>query len=359
MILPLTCLCLAAFPLVLAFDNLRQLRTPGKSQTIARVSVLVPARNEESTIGNAIDAVLANVDVELDLWVLNDSSTDGTAEILAGVTDPRLHVLSGQPLPDGWCGKQYACSQLAVAARAPLLVFVDADVRLAPDALSRMANFMEAHPDLGLASGFPRQVTLSWAEWLLLPLIHFLLVGFLPMRAARLSLSPAYGAGCGQLIVVRSDAYARIGGHATIRASLHDGITLPRAFRRAGIQTGLFDATALASCRMYSSAWGVWNGLLKNATEGMAKPIDLPIWTIVLTAGQILPFLLLPDPLAVAGCLCVMGLRVTLAWRFKHSWKSVLCHPLAVAILIVLQWTALIRSALGLKAQWRGRQYPA
>jgi len=349
-------LVLAAVPLALAADNLRRLRTPAPAAGAPAISVLIPARNEARNIGAAVACVLANTGVTLDLVVLNDGSTDDTASILAGIGDARLRVLTGGILPAGWSGKQHACARLADAARHDLMVFVDADVRLAPDALSRMAGYMARH-DVGLASGFPRQVTIGWAEFLLLPLIHFLLLGYLPMVRMQRDASPGLGAGCGQLMIARRDAYARAGGHAAIRASMHDGIMLPRAFRRAGLMTGLFDATALATCRMYDSTAGVWEGLTKNATEGMAKPLALPIWTCLLFGGQVLPFLLLPARTAIAACACALLLRAVLALRFRQSWLSVLLHPIGVTLLLVLQWTALARALLGVKATWRGRAY--
>jgi hypothetical protein len=178
------------------------------------------------------------------------------------------------------------------------------------------------------------------------------------MRMER-DVSPALGAGCGQIFVARREAYRLAGGHGAIRASLHDGITLPRAFRAAGIMTGLFDATSLASCRMYQDSAGVWEGLTKNATEGMAKPVALPIWTVILAGGHVLPFLLLPAPLALIACGCAWGLRGVLAWRFRQSWISALLHPVGMAALLVLQWAALLRAAAGVKATWRGRAYTA
>jgi hypothetical protein len=350
------CLVLAAVPLALAADNLRRLRTPTPAEGTPAVSVLIPARNEAHNIGAAVACVLASTGVTLDLVVLNDGSTDQTGAILSGIGDARLRVLTGGVLPAGWSGKQHACARLAEAARHGLMVFVDADVRLAPDALSRMAGYMARH-DVGLASGFPRQVTIGWAEFLLLPLIHFLLLGYLPMARMERDISPGLGAGCGQLMIARRDAYVRAGGHAAIRASMHDGIMLPRAFRRAGLMTGLFDATALARCRMYDSTAGVWEGLTKNATEGMAKPLGLPIWTCLLFGGQVLPFLLLPAPTAAAACACALLLRAVLAVRFRQSWVSVALHPVGVTVLLVLQWTALVRAVLGVKATWRGRAY--
>jgi len=293
--------------------------------------------------------------------VLDDGSTDSTAEILASIGDSRLRVAQGGVLPAGWSGKQHACAALARLARYELLVFVDADVRLAPDALSRMAGYMARH-DVALASGFPRQITRSWSETLLLPLIHFLLLGYLPLARMQVSASPGFGAGCGQLMIVRAADYARAGGHGAIRASLHDGLMLPRAFRCAGLMTGLFDATSFATCRMYTSAAEVWEGLTKNATEGMAKPLALPIWTLILGGGAVLPLVLLqtaPSLVAALALACGIALRLILAWRFKQSFWSALLHPIGVAALIVLQWSGLLRAAAGRPATWRGRAYPA
>jgi hypothetical protein len=358
MILGLTALVLSGGPLLLAADNLRRLRTPAPADGMPALAVLIPARNEEANIADAVACVLNSVGVAVDLCVLDDGSTDGTAAILASIGDTRLRVFQGGTLPAGWSGKQHACARLADHATQDLMVFVDADVRLEPDALSRMAGFMQRH-DVGLASGFPRQVTGSWAEMLLLPLIHLLLLGYLPMVRMQRDLSPSLGAGCGQIFIARRAAYLRAGGHAAIRASLHDGITLPRAFRRAGIMTGLFDATTLARCRMYRDSASVWEGLTKNATEGMAKKLALPVWTLLLAGGHILPFLLLPAPLAWGGCGCAWGLRAVLAWRFRQSWLSVALHPVGMAALLVLQWVALGRAVLGVRATWRGRAYVA
>jgi hypothetical protein len=197
---------------------------------------------------------------------------------------------------------------------------------------------------------------------LLLPLMHFLLLGFLPMALMQRSTEPKFGAGCGQLLVARKTDYVRAGGHAAIRTSLHDGIKLPRAFRAAGIRTGLFDATAIASCRMYTNTREVWEGLAKNATEGMATAKALPVWTAILGLGQVLPPVLLvvaPGLLSVSSVAASIGLRLVLAWRLRQPIVSALLHPLGVAALLVVQWAALIRPALGVPATWRGRAYPA
>ena len=362
MALAIAVLVLALAPLFLALWNLTIYRRPEVAAGCPSVSVLIPARNEERNIAAAVEAVLASEGVALELVVLDDGSTDRTPEILAAIGDRRLRVALAPPLPPGWSGKQHACAALGAAARHDLMVFVDADVRLAPDALARMAGAMQRRPELGLASGFPRQIVETWSEQLLLPLIHFLLLGYLPMAQMNRSAAPSLGAGCGQLLIVRRAAYERAGGHAAIRASLHDGIMLPRAFRAAGLMTGLFDATAFATCRMYRNSAEVWEGLTKNATEGMAKPVALPIWTVILGGGQIVPAMLMavsPSLISAAALACGIGLRLVLAWRFRQPVLSAILHPLGVAALLVVQWASLLRAARGRPSTWRGRAYPA
>lgn len=352
---------LALLPMLIALSNFPVLRTPPLARTPAALSVLIPARNEEAHIGLAVSAVLASRGCAFELLVLDDHSTDATPAILAAFDDPRLRVLRAPGLPPGWSGKQHACATLARAARHPFLVFVDADVVLAPDALSRMAGIMQAQPELGLASGFPRQITRSWSEWLLLPLIHLLLLGYRPQRLDRDPRVAGFAVGCGQLFIARRDAYAAVGGHAAIRASMHDGLQLPRAFRRAGFATGLFDATHFAACRMYTRVAEVWEGLSKNATEGMATRRALPVWTMLLAGGHVLPFVLAaasPGAVPLAACALSLGLRAMLAIRFRQDPRGVLLGPLGVALMLILQWNALLRAARGRPATWRGRAYP-
>ena len=247
----------------------------------------------------------------------------------------------------------------------PFLVFMDADVRLAPDALRRMLAFVQ-EKDVALASGLPHQELGTFSEWLLLPLIHFVLLGFLPIHRMRRTKSPACSAGCGQLFIARRDAYQTCGGHANIRNSLHDGLQLPRTFRKAGFQTDLFDATDLATCRMFRTNGEVWRGLARNATEGLAAPGTILPMTLFLAGGQILPFLMLSFHFALSEKGFVLALlamvlaffpRIIASRRFRQPLGSVLLHPLGVALLLCIQWYAFLTSLAGRPRQWKGRVY--
>jgi hypothetical protein len=329
----------------------------------------------------------------LECVVLDDHSEDRTAEVVRSITakDPRVRLEKALPLPDGWAGKQHACYTLARHARFPILAFLDADVRLAPDGLVRMAAFLR-DSKAALVSGFPRQETGTLAEKMIIPLIHFLLLGFLPLARMRASLQPGLGAGCGQWFMTTREAYDAVGGHEAVKASFHDGVKLPRAFRATGLPTDLCDVTDLAACRMYRSAGQVWSGLAKNAREGLAAPKLIVFSTLLLFCGQVLPFVLIPcfltygwvlreltgqhylasgDPppvppppvvsalLVSAACLLAWYPRIDAAVRFRQSWVGAVLHPVGVLLLLVIQWYATLRAWVGNPVGWKGRPRPA
>lgn len=330
----------AAVPAALFLRNLRLFTAPPRTSEPAKASILIPARDEETNIANAIKAALANRDVEV--VVLDDGSSDRTYEIAVEIArhEPRLRILRGEPLPEGWLGKNHALAQLASAASHPLLLFVDADVRLAPDATARLAAALR-QSRAKLISGIPRQEVGTFSEMLLVPLIQFLLLGFLPLGRMRRSTQPAYGTACGQLIMVDRDAYQRCGGHTAIRGRVHDGLALPKQFRRAGFHSDLVDVTELATCRMYRRNAEVWRGFAKNTHEGLGAPSRIVPATLLLFAGQVLPFAFLPRLISVR--------------RFQQPLVSVLLHPFGIAALVAIQWVGLVRWLCGKPVAWKGR----
>jgi glycosyltransferase involved in cell wall biosynthesis len=380
----LVMLLCAAIPAMLFLVNLRRYRVPKRGHSASRkIAVLIPARDEERNIGACVDSILASRNVALEVLVLDDASTDNTGNIVRAMAaqDGRVRLVQTQTLPAGWNGKQRACWLLAQATNAPLLLFLDADVRLAPEALVRCVAEMES-TGVALLSGFPRQITVGWMEQMLLPLIHFVLLGFLPMGRMRKTTEPAYAAGCGQFFLADRAAYFASGGHAAIRETRHDGLRLPQVFRQHGFRTDIVDLTELAEVRMYDSTSAVWMGLAKNATEGLATPARILPLTLLLAVGQIMPVVAavlwiafyvsslivgatFDQPMLAATVSACLALSVFASFlprllavrRFRQPLMSALLHPLGIALLLIVQWYALGRQIFGRPVAWRARSY--
>ncbi len=330
------------------------------------VSVLIPARDEADAIASCIESALASDRVDVEVVVLDDHSTDATATIVQqlAASDPRVRYIPGAELPAGWNGKQHACKQLAEVATHDRLVFLDADVRLRPAALARLIEHQE-RTGVALLSAFPHQQTGTILEKWIIPMMHFILLGFLPLRRMRASTHPAYAAGCGQLFMTGKREYQQAGTHESIRGSRHDGLKLPRVYRQAGLSTDVVDGTALAECRMYRGARQVIHGVLKNAIEGIAGPRLIVPFSIILLGGSVLPVVTLV--LATMGgqlaavILSIVGValghlpRAIAAIRFRQSLAGVICHSPATLCFVGLQWIALFQALLGRQVAWRGR----
>jgi hypothetical protein len=331
------------------------------------VSVCVPARNEERNIEAIVRCALANQAVDVEVLVYDDQSTDGTPGILESLRreDARVRAVPTQPLPEGWNGKQWGCERMGRAARTEWLLFTDADVRLAPDCLGR-AVAEARRLDAALLSTIPREETGSPLERLVVPLIHWMLFSWLPMPRMRTTNDPATSAGCGQFLLVRSDAWEAAGGHAAFRDSMHDGIKLPRNVRRAGFHTDLYDGGESVSCRMYRNAGETWRGFTKNAYEGLGSPVVLAVFTLLEAAGILLPWIWLPiaiargetplGPTVLASFAVAAQLfqRTILARRFAQPWECVALHPVTIALLLAIQWRSWWLHLTKRRA-WRGR----
>ncbi len=366
-------LALAALPTAMIAMNLLQYRPArplgeDELKNVRPVSVLIPARDEAAGIEAAVRATLAaGAGIDFEIVVLDDHSTDGTAEIVRQLVDddPRIRLELAPELPTGWNGKQHACWVLAQRAKYETLLWVDADVRLTPGSLARMERYLRENPsDAKLISGVPRQVTGGWLEVLIVPQIMWVLLGYLPMVRMRRSAMPGFGAGCGQLFVADREAYVACGGHEAIAASMHDGVDLPRRFRRHGYMTDLFDATDAATCRMYTTTADTWRGFTKNATAGMGSRKAIGVWTVLLLGGQVLPWVWLIGSAfsangigwmawAAAGCAGMSSVAIALA--FKQGAAAAVVRPMGIVALVAVQWAAQVQAIRGVRPTWRGR----
>ncbi|MEE2973176.1 MAG: glycosyl transferase, partial [Planctomycetota bacterium] len=259
------------------------------------------------------------------------------------------------------------------------MLFTDADVRFERDSLRRTRAALEAQSrpgrPLAMLSAFPRERTGTIGESLVVPLIHVILLSYLPFGRMRRTLDPAASAACGQFILCRREVWLEVGGPASIRESMHDGVRLPRVFRRGGHATDVFDGADIVSCRMYRGFGETWRGFAKNAYEGLGSPVLLLLLTVLHLGGQVAPWFVVLFGLlgaiwsfgresmtvpvvaiacAVAAIATQLILRARLAIRFGQPWVGVALHPVGLLLLTAIQWWSL-RLQLAGRRSWRGR----
>ncbi|WP_367272741.1 glycosyltransferase [Paenibacillus tritici] len=292
----------AQLPVIGAGPGRREVKVQPAQATsrVRRLSVLIPARNEADNIAGCLSSVLAcsTGGAEVEIIVLDDSSTDGTGAMAAAAGGGRVRVLRGRALPEGWLGKSHACAQLAEAASGDWLLFLDADVRLQQGALQAALSAAEAAGS-GMITGFPRQITGSWLERLVVPLMVFTIICHLPVPLVSGSGDPRFVAAHGGFILIRRSSYDRCGGHQAIRSALVDDMALARAVKRAGETVRLMNITEQVSMRMYHNAKQVWNGYRKNIYAGIGRSPILLLAVLFLYWS----LYVLPAAAVLYGCL--------------------------------------------------------
>ena len=380
----------AVVPALLFALNLRRYRLP-KFGVEARtpVAVLIPARDEEKNIRASLESVLASREVELEVFVLDDDSADRTVNIVLDMAthDSRVKLLQSGRLPTGWTGKQHACWQLANATEAPVMLFLDADVRVQPWAIARSLAALRKKK-VKLLSGFPRAVATGVLGKMLVAMRQYLLLEFLPFARMQTTTRPAYAAGSGQFMLVERDAYFTSGGHAAIRHTRHEGVMLPRLFREHGFRTDIVDLSTLAEAEAFrgrnsSLSKSVAEGIGISVAESIGIEEHIVTFTTVLLLGQVMPAIVacwwllkgvnmiaaggaIEDPTGLVTVTLLIAIalvasyapRLVAARRFKQSMVSALLHPLEMLLLLMVQWLAYARTAMGRPVIWRAREYP-
>jgi chlorobactene glucosyltransferase len=337
-----------------------------------RVSIVIPARNEEMDIERAVRSHLSQDFPDLEIVVVDDRSTDRTAQILDRLVreDPRLVVLTGTDPPEGWLGKPHALWQGVAVADGELLLLADADVRYDPRALRDAVTVLEDRR-LDLLAFFPRFENRGFWENVLLPFLAvavFLGFGFLAL-SRRVPL--AMGAGAGNL--VRRRTYDAVGGHAAIRDAVVDDVRLAVVVKRAGFRVAAFRAEDRVAVRMYRGFCEVWNGFTKNvawAYSGSGGTVLFGLTVLFLAVG-IAPVVTLGAAaaafpvseadvrLALAVYLSSVALRGVLAVALRQPLWFAATHPLMAAVWAGIICRSFYWKLVRKEVIWRGRRYGA
>jgi hypothetical protein len=341
--------------------NMALLRRPPADPPPVRrpVTVVVPVRDEVAHVAECLAALRDQRGVDdLRIVVVDEGWTDGTAGVVGAVHDQRVRLVTADPPPPGWLGKPHACATGAGVPRSAdeVLVFVDADVRLFPDAIAAAVAALDEH-GLDLVSPWPRPLAETAAERLVQPLVPWLWATTLPVRLAERSPRPSLSAAIGQFLVLTRRGYERAGGHAAVRGEVLEDLALLRAVKRTGGRGVPIDGSQLAACRMYEGWPALRDGYAKSLWAAVGSPAAGIAAVAMLTAVWVLP-----PVTAVRGSRAgllgyaagVAGRAVVAARTGGRIWPDALAHPVSVLALDLLMARSVRGRRRGTLA-WRGR----
>ncbi|OGO43603.1 MAG: hypothetical protein A2Z05_06415 [Chloroflexi bacterium RBG_16_60_22] len=365
-------LVLFLFNLIL---NLRNLRTPRADSRVPGspplVSVLVPARDEEMNIRACLESLQAQDYPNYEVLVLDDNSADGTGDIVEEISarDGRVRLVRGEPLPEDWAGKPFACYQLAEEAVGDWLLFVDADTTHAPHMLRSVLS-LALELKTSLLSGFPRQLAGSFPQKVVIPVLYFIILSWMPLWWLHRSRQPKTSLAIGQFLLFPRDAYWRIGGHRAVKSRILEDVWLGIEITRSGGRHMAVDLSPVVACNMYRSFGAMWEGFIKWCYS-VAAMSRLGLFALI-AAGYIFflaPFYWLWNDFfhaatptvwrevvifQVAVILLMRGLIDT---RFKEPVVSAILHPFGISFLFAGALYAGGKRIVGAGVSWKKRIY--
>ena len=336
------------------------------------VSVIVPARNESGIISRVIGSILASTYHPLQLLVVDDRSTDSSAAIVAGISDPRLRLIHGEELPEGWYGKPWACYQGYRVAEGDLLLFTDADTQHHPELLGHAVGAL-MQQQAGLVTISPLQRCVTFWERVVMPQVWFLLgLRYHPPAVNRARQQRDVIAN-GQFILVTRKAYEAAGTHAAVRHEVAEDLALAQAFIRQGLKLHFAFAERLMETRMYHGLAHLIEGWSKNIYLGGRRsfpdqPVLRALVPVMLTAAML--FWLLPPAVLVTAAgeaetglvpaAMVAAILSALFWMVMCRQMQIpaiygLAYPLGALMTLYIVTRSTWRGER--KVEWRGRVY--
>lgn len=344
----------------LLFYRLPLLKKPAAPPPGVRLSVIIPARNEQEALPLLLADLKNSTLAPLEIICVDDASTDGTAQVIRST--PGTTLVSAAQRPAGWLGKAWACKQGAQAATGDLLLFLDADVRLAPHALAALITAYAAQP--GVLSVQPYHTTYRWYEQLsmIFNLVQVAANGVATAFATR------HAGLFGPVILMPRTTYDAIGGHAAAKNSIVDDIALGQALQQNGIPYRLLLGGQQISFRMYGAGLrALLQGWTKNYATGALQtpPVVLAmtfLWVsgctsaVVYLIAALLPQSGVPLPLAAALYLLWVAELFRLTKPLgRFRFVALPAYPVPLAVFLVVFFVSLQKKLTHGTVQWKGR----
>ncbi len=325
------------------------------------ISILIPARNEETCIGNCVEDVLNQTYKNYELIILDDESKDGTAKIIVDKisenrAEDKIKLISGKPKPDDLVGKNWACHQLSLEAKGEYFLFIDADVRLRPHVIESCIHYLYKYK-LQMITCFPTQKMKSIGEWLVVPLMNFLLLAFLPLRKVYSSGKRSFIAANGQFLLITKEAYTKIGGHIGVADKVVEDMEIARQAKKSGFKLMTFLGEDSISCRMYDGFKPAFNGFTKNFFPGFnISPAIFTIFLVFVFTAFFLPFLLVfMNSYFILVVLIILLGRLAISVSSKQNFLiNILLHPAQMFLMIAVGVNSVYRTKTK-KLKWKGR----
>lgn len=323
------------------------------------VSILIPMRNEEMNISRLLDSIYNQTYKHIEIIVLDDNSNDNSYEIASGYANkiPNFKVIKGDELPKDWLGKNWACHQLSLQAKGELLLFVDADVEFKPNALTSLLILMVKYK-LNALSVFPTQIFSSLGEKLVVPLMNWILISFLPLILVRKSKFKSLVAANGQVLLFHRNTYSQIGGHQSVKDQPVEDMELARKIKNLKMRIGTFLGGELIFCRMYDGFRSSIDGFSKNFYKGFKLHwiVFLP-FVFLVSLTNISPFFLMFwNSYFVLPAILILLNRIYVSTLSRQSViENLLLHIPQFAVFLFVGFLSVYRTK-SKKNKWKGRQ---
>lgn len=332
--------------------------TSGKN-VLPLISVLIPARDEEQNIGKCLSHLVNQKYNNLELIVLDDNSKDNTKQIVESFTHKheRIKLIKGKQLPKGWLGKNWACHQLSIYATGQYLLFMDADMELQPNAIS--AAFEEMNrSEVKMISVFSSQLIKSFGEWIVVPLMNWMLLAFLPLKMVYTSTNKSFVAANGQFMFWERNAYLETGGHEMTKDKVVEDMEFARICKLNNIRIKTLLGGNLIYCRMYSGLSEAIIGFTKNFYPGFN--INAFAFLLMITFFVtifLLPFILVfINNLYIIPIVMIVLIRIIISIKSRqNTFINVLLHPLQMVLMYIVGIKSMINTKSG-KLLWKGRR---